>query len=117
MRTNASRQTSTLNENIVKKTYSRLGENIVLDGVKSLRIEKLNNIYEKVLHVNPLTGEERFDSNANKPFNKIKGTLISTEKIGETVFPLTEVTPEDLNNFRDTGVPSFVLNHPVCIAP
>ncbi len=74
-------------------------KNIVLEGVETLRAERVLTTFEVVRELNPKT---------NQPFR-----LVSKEQIDEKVeplnFPLTEVTPEALADYRRKGVSSFVL--------
>ena len=75
-------------------------KNIVLDGVKALRIDEITTTFEVERELHPLT---------NQPFR-----IFSKRQVDENVktvmsYDLVEVTPEELAVYRKSGIPSFVL--------
>lgn len=74
-------------------------KNIVLEGVKTLRAEKITTTFKVVRELHPKT---------NQPFKVVSKEQVD-EKVEPLNFPLTEVTPEKLANYRKKGVSSFVL--------
>lgn len=74
-------------------------KNIVLEGVKTLRAERFTKTFKVVRELHPKT---------NQPFKVVSKEQID-EKVEPLNFPLTEVTPEALADYRKKGVSSFVL--------
>lgn len=74
-------------------------KNIVLEGVKTLRAEKITTTFKVVRELHPKT---------NQPFKVVSKEQVD-EKVEPLNFPLTEVTPKKLANYRKKGVSSFVL--------
>jgi len=81
------------------KEVSRAIKNITLEGVKMLRAERITTSYEVVRELHPKT---------NKPFKTVSKKQID-QKVEPLCFPLIEVTPEMVCDYREMGIPSFVL--------
>ena len=100
MNTNATTpKTETEKKFKTTKERSTVTKNIVLEGVKTLRAEKVTTVFEVVKELHPKT---------NHPYNLVSKKKID-EKVEPLVFPLTEVTPKSLAAYRKKGIPSFVL--------
>ena len=89
---------TTLNYQVTKE-ISSIAKNIVLEGVKTLKVENITTTFEVKRELHPET---------NQPFK-----VIYKNKIDEVVepmsFDLVEVTPEELAVYRKSGISSFVL--------
>lgn len=75
-------------------------KNFVLDGVKALRAERITSTLEVVRELQPQT---------NQPFQVVSSKKLLDQKVEPLYFPLIEVTPEMLSDYRNTMIPSFVL--------
>ncbi len=74
-------------------------KNIVLEGVETLRAEIFTTTFEVISELHPKT---------NQPFKVVSKKQID-EKVEPLSFPLIEVSPEALADYRKKGVSSFVL--------
>lgn len=81
------------------KEVSKVTKNIVLEGVETLRAERFTTTFKVVRELHPKT---------NLPVRVVSKEQID-EKVEPLNFPLTEVRPEELADYRKKGVPSFVL--------
>lgn len=72
---------------------------ITLEGVKTLRAERFTTKFNVIKEVHPLS---------HLPYKTVLKEIID-EKVEPLSFDLTEVTPEELNDYRNKGIPSFVL--------
>jgi|GEM_PF-5667497 hypothetical protein len=81
------------------KEVSEVTKNIVLEGVKTLRAEKFTTTFEVVRELHPKT---------DPPFKVVSKKQID-KKVEPLCFPLIEVTPEMLADYRKKGISSFVL--------
>lgn len=81
------------------KEVSEVTKNIVLEGVETLRAEKFTTTFEVVRELHP---------KPNQPFRVVSKKQID-EKVEPLCFPLIEVTPEMLADYRKKGISSFVL--------
>lgn len=85
---------------ISQETFFSL-KSVSLEGCKALNILRLKTISNVKRAINPKT-------------NKLLG-VISREVISESfesqTFPLVEISVEELNTYRENGIPSFVLKY------
>ena len=89
---------ATPNYEVTMETTS-IVKNISLEGVKTLKAEKITTTFEVKRKLHPKT---------NQPFKVV--TKNQVEMFVEPLsFDLVEVTPEELAVYRTSGIPSFVL--------
>lgn len=81
------------------KKVTKVIKNFALEGVETLRVERVTTTFEVVKELHPET---------NRP-SKVVSSQPIDEKVEPLSFPLIEVTPEALADYRKKGVPSFVL--------
>ena len=83
---------------VTRKTFCTV-KNITLDGVKALHAEKITSTFEVTHKLHYMT-KRPYEVVGKKPVEEIVESLS---------FNLTEVTPAQLNEYRKSGVSSFVL--------
>lgn len=90
------KKNTTTEEKVVRNTT-----NFLLSGSTnpSLRAQKITTTIKVVRKIHPNTGNP----------GKILSQSILKEDIEDLTFPLSEVTPEQLAEYRKTGTPGFVL--------
>lgn len=81
------------------KEVSTTFKNIVLEGVETLRAQKVKTTFVITRKLHPAT---------NKPTMIVSKKQIA-EEVEPLIFPLTEVTSEELDNYRKHKISSFVL--------
>lgn len=87
---------ATPNYEVTMETTS-IVKNISLEGVKTLKAEKITTTFEVKRKLHPKT---------NQPFKVV--TKNQVEMFVEPLsFDLIEVTPEELAVYRTSGIPSF----------
>lgn len=97
---NKNATTPTKNKNfITTNEVTHITKNIVLEGTEMLRAEKVTTTFKVVRELHPKT---------NEPFKLVSRDIIN-EEVEPLCFPLIEVTPEELDEYRKKGVSSFVL--------
>lgn len=89
---------TTPNYQVTKETASVV-KNIVLEGVKTLKAEKITTTFEVKRELHPKT---------NQPFKVVAKNQVD-EVVEPMSFDLVEVTPEELAVYRRSGISSFVL--------
>ncbi len=89
---------TTTNYRVTQKTVTVL-KNVVLDGVKTLKAEKVTTTFEIKREIHPRT---------KQPFRVVSKNQLS-ESVETLTFDLVEVTPKELAIYRKKGIPSFVL--------
>ena len=89
---------TTHNYKVLKQTTS-VFKNILLDGVKTLKAEKVTSTFEVKYELHPKT---------NQPFKVVNKNQLD-EVIEPMSFDLVEVTSDQLATYRKKGISSFVL--------
>ena len=83
-----------------KRKEEKVTERIILEGVESLRVEKVTTTVELIRELDPETNQ----------LLSVKSNKKVAEKVEiSSCFSLTEVSPEEITGFREQKVPSFVL--------
>lgn len=91
-------ETTNPNFKLKKQTWTDIRD-IRLDGVEALRANQVTSIFTTKYLLHPKT---------HKPCKMLERKLVD-EIIKHLEFALTEITVEELKEFRRNGIPSFVL--------
>ena len=83
----------------VTKETATVVKNIVLEGVETLKADKITSTFEVKRELHPKT---------NKPYKIVRKVTLA-ETVEPMSFSLNEVTVEELAAYRRSKIPSFVL--------
>lgn len=81
-------------------TQKRKSVRITLDGVKTLNVEKVLTTFEEKLEIHPIS---------KRPFKAIYKKKVDQVVESTNSFHLTQVTTAELEEYRRSEIPSFVL--------